>query len=217
MPNRPEGTTKPCKQCGIEKEMTEFYGKRLVCKECIAAYMKEYRKPYEREHATVIAARKAKYYQEHKDTITAVIAKYRKEHAAETKATRIKYRKENAESIAIANAKYRKGYAPIRKELSRQWRANNKDRCRRAQRIAGYRQRAIMANIPIEQIERIDPFVVFERDKGICGICGELVERDNFQVDHVIPISRGGASMYDNVQVTHRICNQRKGARICLN
>lgn len=56
----------------------------------------------------------------------------------------------------------------------------------------------------------------------VCAICGKPIDYSlrrpdpmAFQVDHIIPIARGGA-LYDidNLQATHAICNQRKGGSI---
>jgi 5-methylcytosine-specific restriction endonuclease McrA len=64
-------------------------------------------------------------------------------------------------------------------------------------------------------VEDVDPRIVFTRDKGICGICRSPVEPDSkWEVDHVMPISRGGAHSYANVQLTHRRCNRQKHASV---
>lgn len=60
----------------------------------------------------------------------------------------------------------------------------------------------------------VDRQIVYERDEGICGICKESVDRDDFHIDHVIPLARGGKHSYADVQVAHPVCNSRKGARI---
>lgn len=67
------------------------------------------------------------------------------------------------------------------------------------------------------EAERIDPLVVYERDGWICGICGLAVDRDrkhpdpwSVSLDHVVPLSRGGAHVYANVQCAHFRCNIRK-------
>jgi len=54
---------------------------------------------------------------------------------------------------------------------------------------------------------------IYDRDKGICGICGEFVERKAMTLDHLVPISRGGEHTADNLQTAHRVCNCRKHAR----
>jgi 5-methylcytosine-specific restriction endonuclease McrA len=35
-----------------------------------------------------------------------------------------------------------------------------------------------------------------------------------WDLDHVIPLSKGGEHSYDNVQVTHPSCNRKKGAKV---
>jgi 5-methylcytosine-specific restriction endonuclease McrA len=60
-------------------------------------------------------------------------------------------------------------------------------------------------------IEAIDRAIVYERDKGICGICRKPVDSD-WHLDHIIPLSRSGEHSYANVQVSHSRCNLSKGA-----
>lgn len=62
-------------------------------------------------------------------------------------------------------------------------------------------------------VERVSSLVVLELDDGVCGICGEDVDPFSFDVDHVIPTSRGGEHSYANTQVAHRACNQHKTDR----
>ena len=61
---------------------------------------------------------------------------------------------------------------------------------------------------------------VFERDGWVCGLCDEPVPRDavwpdplSASLDHIVPLSRGGAHSLENSQLTHLACNVRKGAR----
>lgn len=51
---------------------------------------------------------------------------------------------------------------------------------------------------------------IYLRDRGICGICGNFVAPDNFSIDHIIPISKGGTYDYDNLQCCCKKCNQLK-------
>ena len=55
-----------------------------------------------------------------------------------------------------------------------------------------------------------------------CHICGQAIDYDlpagdpmAYELDEIVPVSRGG-DPYDhaNVAPAHRICNQRKGARM---
>jgi 5-methylcytosine-specific restriction endonuclease McrA len=62
------------------------------------------------------------------------------------------------------------------------------------------------------KIATIDRIHVFNRDHGVCGICQTPVEFRCFEVDHVIPLARGGTHEYSNVQVAHPSCNRKKWA-----
>lgn len=50
--------------------------------------------------------------------------------------------------------------------------------------------------------------------EGICQICLKEVE-DPVEAsrDHIIPVSRGGESVLENLQLAHRSCNTFKGSR----
>lgn len=63
-------------------------------------------------------------------------------------------------------------------------------------------------------VEKIDRFFVFERDAGMCRICGYEVEEWDFHIDHVIPIARGGEHSYANVSLAHPRCNLQKKDQI---
>ena len=65
--------------------------------------------------------------------------------------------------------------------------------------------------------ETVEYEKVYERDKGVCQICGLPVSADKFideswggSIDHVIPLSMGGEHTIDNCQLAHRICNSLK-------
>ena len=66
------------------------------------------------------------------------------------------------------------------------------------------------------EADRIDLMSLYARDEGCCGICGEAIEFDFASVDHIVPIARGGAHKWDNVQLAHLLCNQRKGVSMPL-
>ena len=45
---------------------------------------------------------------------------------------------------------------------------------------------------------------------GRCGICGEFVGVTDFEIDHVVPLARGGLHGYVNTQPSHPTCNRKK-------
>ena len=58
---------------------------------------------------------------------------------------------------------------------------------------------------------------LYERDRGICGICGKPVDmsadsnsNEYGSIDHIVPLAKGGKHTWDNVQLAHRSCNSEK-------
>lgn len=52
--------------------------------------------------------------------------------------------------------------------------------------------------------------LLYQRDRGICQICGQPVSLQNMHADHIIPKSRGGLFRWTNLQLTHQNCNMSK-------
>jgi 5-methylcytosine-specific restriction endonuclease McrA len=59
---------------------------------------------------------------------------------------------------------------------------------------------------------RITRKAVLARDGWVCQYCG--TERPGLTVDHVIPRSRGGESVWENIVASCAACNRRKGNRM---
>lgn len=65
---------------------------------------------------------------------------------------------------------------------------------------------------------------LYERDGGVCWICGGKCDKEDYTVkngtiicgnnypsiDHVIPIVNGGTDAWDNVKLAHRHCNSQR-------
>lgn len=52
---------------------------------------------------------------------------------------------------------------------------------------------------------------VFERDGFVCAYCGDA--EGPHQIDHIVPVVQGGASVLDNLCVACRACNASKGGQ----
>lgn len=54
---------------------------------------------------------------------------------------------------------------------------------------------------------------VLARDQYTCQYCGAQPGKSNLTVDHLIPRSKGGLTLWENVVTACGPCNQRKGNR----
>jgi 5-methylcytosine-specific restriction endonuclease McrA len=54
---------------------------------------------------------------------------------------------------------------------------------------------------------------VYHRDEGHCQYCGLRLHRDDATYDHVVPKRAGGRTTWENITLSCRPCNQRKGGR----
>lgn len=55
---------------------------------------------------------------------------------------------------------------------------------------------------------------VLSRDEYTCQYCHRQFPASDLTLDHVIPISRGGKTTWDNVVTACKKCNRKKGGRI---
>jgi hypothetical protein len=55
---------------------------------------------------------------------------------------------------------------------------------------------------------------LFGRDQGTCLYCGKHLSDAALTRDHVVPVSRGGRDIWDNVVAACRRCNHHKGSRL---
>lgn len=81
-----------------------------------------------------------------------------------------------------------------------------------------------LEDLPLNEIGKVNPTLekelrdhAFEKSKNAngeyqCACCGKKDRsRVFFQVDHIIPMNKGGKSVPENLQILCRVCNGRKG------
>ena len=52
---------------------------------------------------------------------------------------------------------------------------------------------------------------IFVRDRGKCQYCDKKLSKGRFTIDHVIPRSKGGKTVWENLVTSCARCNTRKG------
>lgn len=88
-------------------------------------------------------------------------------------------------------------------------------------RNTSHRMRANLYNVTYD--ESINIKRLYERDGGICQICGGQCDWNDKSygncgpnypsIDHIVPFASGGEHIWENVQLAHFRCNSIKGAR----
>ena len=80
--------------------------------------------------------------------------------------------------------------------------------------------------LPLHKIQEINPALAekliedtFEKAKEkygyACAHCGKVFSnRQQLQIDHIVPMNQGGLSVPDNLQILCRICNGKKGDKL---
>jgi 5-methylcytosine-specific restriction endonuclease McrA len=92
------------------------------------------------------------------------------------------------------------------------------------ERAAAYdaRRRALVTEARVG--ESFAPADIHERDGWTCKLCGQPIDRSiawphpkSPSLDHIVPLSRGGAHSMGNVQSAHLGCNSSKGNRLMVD
>lgn len=190
-----------CMQCAREKALAIYHSMDDASKERLLHRNNARNKQWRRENAAYVRERSVDYrraFKEHDPD-------YFKRYYAENK----ERRKRESQEWYHSNPEY---HAQRQKAYNAKQRAENAEHYLAIKRKHANTRRARKNEVFVEVI---DPLVVFDRDGGICGICLKPVDRKSpWEVDHIVPISKGGAHSYANVQLSHRRCNRKKHAKV---
>lgn len=198
------GNSKPCSACSTVKLLSEFWkqssgplGYNSRCKSCMrsdrAIRAEELRTGFHN------------YYVLNKERIGARNRKYKCDNAERLKASRRTESYKNMKS-AWDRASYAR-HADARKRRTRNYALANTEKARAWRRDYKAKKRSAF-------VESVMAEIVYDRDLGLCQICGLPVEAGEFHLDHRVPISRGGEHSYANCQTSHAVCNIRKSDRL---
>jgi 5-methylcytosine-specific restriction endonuclease McrA len=116
------------------------------------------------------------------------------------------WRTENPDKVRLAfRRNYENNPARVHKN-SAAWKKRNPEKVR----AQGAQRRARKRGAPL--VERINRDYVYDRDGGRCHICLRAVDRNKFDLDHLVPLAHGGEHTHANLRVAHPFCNRSMGA-----
>ena len=222
-PEKINSVLKRCSSCKAEIPLIGFHknknrkdGYHNQCKRCrnnytqknkaeIAKYTKKYREINKEE----ISIKQKKYDMKNKKKISERMKRYCKNNKKKLAEYRENNKKKIAERMKIYHKENKKHFAEKKKEYDK----TTQGRLSRAKRR--HKRRAIKALAISEEFNPID---VLKRDRYICQACGCKTRPDyknqyhpkRPELDHIIPLSRGGEHSMQNTQCLCHQCNIEK-------
>lgn len=227
--------TQICTKCLQEKDETEFHWRiqrhrqprrRLDCKACHAKRMHTnyvvkrphyLKKQHDYYHSHTEEARA--YQQANQARIAARMRRWRAENAAYRQYYSFMYelthrpqrlQKKHLYHITHRYAEYLsaklyrvKNAITIKQKLLA-WKRANPDAIRRHKALRYARIRGASPAVPISHRD------IAERDGWRCHICGKKVTEKTWSLDHLIPLSKGGPHIPENVALAHVNCNSER-------
>lgn len=225
--------TKRCRVCGEDKPLDELvrnplgsHGRASLCRLCQRAVNREYylrkreklkqdARAYRASHTDEIARQRRARREDPdvRERERAANAAWREANRERKNAGTRAWTEANPEKVKAAHAAWYAANKARTRANARAWEARNPDKMRVKRRRDNLTRRA---RIRGRFIEHVDADVCYRMHGGRCGICGEFIDLtgSKFDVDHVIPLSRGGAHGYVNTQPAHPSCNRAKRDRL---
>jgi 5-methylcytosine-specific restriction endonuclease McrA len=178
------------------RELPEFKAKKAELAKAYVAANRDKRAAYRRAHYEEnrerIKAQNRAWYQANRERRRQQIKDYASTHVADTKARSDEwYRKNRARKYA----KYRA------------WVSANPEAFRALWQRRYAREKLALGKFTAADIGRL-----FEQQRGGCFYCGVSIGIE-FEVDHYLPLSRGGTNEPSNIVLACRPCNRAKGSK----
>lgn len=130
----------------------------------------------------------------------------------------------NLATLRRRKARAINGCADCGSKTNRHWRATYCEPCSdsRAKEQKATAREARKARQRLVKVESVSPRRVFERDGWRCHLCGGKAPqrlRGTYhpkapELDHIVPLAKGGAHSYANTACSHRACNAAKSDNI---
>lgn len=228
--------SKPCTKCGEPQPLTNYSqdkratdGKSSRCKSCD--------KRYREANKEQLKKSKREYYEANRERVLAECREYRLANVEKKRESDRRWRENNEKQYRESKRRYReRNKEAIAEYQTRYWQENR-------EQLSEYRRAYYLNNLERFAELRAEYYrnnpeiwrVSFARRKarklaakgshtaedirdmygsqgGLCAYC-ETPLFDRYHVDHMLPLSRGGADDWTNLALTCPECNLRKGTK----
>lgn len=202
------------------------------CEVCVTAKREKDRAYYERNRERVKAKVQA-YKETNAEAVAATQRRYREANAETIQARKREYHQANAEAIRAKVVAWQRANPEQRREQRRRYRdahreelrvkmleryyrlmAEDPERVRKLRRDWAKTRKGVLANRAARTARRGAPYTeeslawIASLVDPTCWYCGRIAT----EIDHVIPVSRGGSGERSNLVPSCRSCNASKNA-----
>lgn len=178
---------------------------------------------YRQENSERIKASKRRYYEANKEWLYETNLKWKQDNPEKHRAAQRRWQEANASITRERNAeRYRENVEQIKARMARYYRENAESiKARNAvwakanpekRRNYARKTKAKRLAAPHEPYTELDIVSLWDAQDGSCAYCLILLSSD-YHVDHMVPLSRGGADRLDNLCLACPPCNISKGAK----
>jgi len=174
-----------CVPCHNEKEKVSYYHNR------------EKRLNYNR-----------KRWSDNSEKLNVLRRKSRSKNPQKFRDTAKKWRKENPDKVNKYNANHKE----YREILTKRWRINNPEKHKRNVKAGWQNRRARERKIGGKISSKIIAKLLICQNNA-CYYCFEGFE-NYYEIEHIIPLSRGGTNEEINICLACRACNAQKGTKL---
>ena len=211
--SKPCGLRPRCKECRIEdsKLYREKYPDKIKKnrQENYKEHRLEYRKRAHKhycENKEKIKNKTKQYYQDNLEKIKPKQRKYYEANKGTIKKQAKKWKQNNPLKIKKSALKYRQGHKSLMKKLRQQWEQNNPQKVRMKLEKRRTLKQNLLATLSIEAWrETIKHF------SSRCVYCGKELTDKEITQDHIIPITKSGHYISQNIVPCCLVCNSSKG------
>jgi len=207
--------TKTCNKCGKVKELSEFhkskngkYGCKSTCKSCVSEQNRQKRIENPEKERKISRESGRRWRENHPGRSRELnqksrAANYEKCRKRSREQSRQR-RKENPQEGKEAQRRWRLNNIEKEQERQRQWYLNNYEKVR--DKVHKRRARK-QNNGPYMSLEEYKEWVKMQ--PKTCYYCG-VDCTNSYQVDHFIPLAKGGLHQAHNLVISCPTCNYRK-------
>jgi hypothetical protein len=201
---------KACSKCGIEKPLEQYAknkqtpdGLRRECKPCRKIYVAQWRLANLDRCRAVDAARRAA----NPEKVKAYTAKWNAANPEKLRAKRDAWRQANPGKFKARSARWHLANKEAVNARSAEWRKANPEASRAHRRNRRARKLEVGGTLSSGLAAKL-----YGLQKGRCACCREPLG-DDYHLDHILPLTRGGTNTDDNIQLLRATCNLQKHAK----